>query len=100
MVLIPAIVTLVYFEHKALKASDKEDAEKEQRDRSLGLHVAADADAKPVEEIDPLAHASLLAKTKRSLEEIDAFGLLLLGFGWSLVRAAAIHIREAVHRWD
>lgn len=98
MILVPAIITLIYFEHKALKASDKDLAEQEQHNRSLGLHVAADADAKPLEEIDPLAHAPLLTKTKRALEEIDAFGLLLLGFGWSLVRAATTHLL-LVGRW-
>lgn len=74
--MVPAIAVLFHLERKAVKNSD--DLEDEEK--------VDPAVARPVEEIDPLAHAPFMTRAKAGLREIDAIGLLLLGFGWSLVR--------------
>lgn len=75
VVLTPALVTLIYLEHRAVK-SGKKGSEK------------ADEDAVDAAVLDPLHNAPWPQKVKKAFIEIDAFGLLLLGFGWSLVRVS------------
>ncbi|KAJ6441126.1 putative siderophore iron protein [Purpureocillium lavendulum] len=85
----PAIVTLIYLDRKAKKhgvvnmassnaarRAAKDLADEAGLDAPRGL-VVAPAAAKPQE--------TWTQATGRVLQEIDAFGLLLLGFGWSLL---------------
>lgn len=84
----PAIFTLIYLERKAHKEgivnlassnaarrAARELAEKEGYEAPRGIIVA------------PAVEPALTwtQALKRNLEEIDAFGLLLLGFGWALL---------------
>jgi hypothetical protein len=84
----PAIVILIWLDRKAKKdgivnmassnaarRAAKEKAEEDGRDAPSGIVVA------------PAAEMSGTWKSRalKNLEEIDAFGLILLGFGWSLL---------------
>jgi MFS family permease len=84
----PAIATLIWLDRKAKKAgivnlassnaarrAAHDNAEKDGPGVPYGAVVASAAD-----QTEPW-----LQSLKRNLEEIDAFGLVLLGFGWSLL---------------
>lgn len=90
----PAVATLIWLERRASKrglitstsAGNKIQAAKEHAE------LNKDEDEKPVDEVPTyLPAAPVTAKLpwhlqiKQMLIECDTFGLLLLGFGWSLV---------------
>ncbi|KAH7002280.1 hypothetical protein EDB80DRAFT_867287 [Ilyonectria destructans] len=84
----PAVATLIYLDRQAKKhgivniassnaarRAAREMAEEHGEEGPHGVIVARAADESQ----------SWTGKLKQNLEEIDAFGLLLLGFGWSLL---------------
>ncbi|UNI17626.1 hypothetical protein JDV02_003956 [Purpureocillium takamizusanense] len=98
----PAIVTLIYLDRKAKKhgvvnmassnaarRAAKELADETGRDAPHGMAVAPAA-----EPDERWAQAAV-----RVLHEIDAFGLLLLGFGWSLLLLSFSLKTYAVGGW-
>ncbi|CAG8059727.1 unnamed protein product [Penicillium salamii] len=98
----PAIATLIWLDRKAKKAgivnlassnaarrAARELAEKEGMEAPRGAVVAAAADSSE----------TWLRTLNRNLEEIDAFGLVLLGFGWSLLLLPFSLKTYADHGW-
>lgn len=83
VLILPAIFTLIYLEHKALKAPAVAPGD---REGHIGkLNIAPGEDALSVEEVDPMYKAPLITRVKNGFYEIDALGLIILGFGWALV---------------
>ena len=73
------------------------------RAKKLGIHSAADAGAaaEGAEKAAPEAPKTLfLQRTKEILIELDAFGLILLGFGWSLFLLPFSLEGEAEGHWN
>ncbi|KAL0059260.1 hypothetical protein AAF712_014010 [Marasmius tenuissimus] len=92
VVLGPAIITLIYLDHKARKMGIVNMASSNAARREARA-LAAEKREKGEEADDP--HGLVVAeaaqsnltwwqRVKMNLAEIDAFGLILLGFGWSL----------------
>ncbi|KAK2592581.1 hypothetical protein QQS21_009726 [Conoideocrella luteorostrata] len=98
----PAIVTLVYLDRKAKRtgtanlasSGEAQRAEKEAADQS-GRDSAQVDGAETV----AAAQSSWSQKFRRGLVEIDAFGLTLLGFGWTLLLLPFSLKTYAHHEW-
>ncbi|KAG7087766.1 hypothetical protein E1B28_013707 [Marasmius oreades] len=83
----PAIITLIYLERKAQKlgivnmassnAARREARELAEKKGEKGPHGLVVAEVAPT-------NLTWIERVKANLAEIDAFGLILLGFGWSL----------------
>jgi hypothetical protein len=88
VILTPAIVTLIHYDRKAQKLgivniASSRDARKQARAAATekgeqGPHGAIVAPA-------PVDNRTWVQKLREGLIEIDAFGLVLLGFGWTLL---------------
>lgn len=88
VLILPAIAVLIYLEHKAMKAPETvEDAENKTKTHELNVAADAGAIAIPTKDIKHDWDAPLVTRLKNGFYEIDAIGLIILGFGWSLVRA-------------
>ncbi|KAJ9133838.1 Siderophore iron transporter [Pleurostoma richardsiae] len=98
----PAIATLIYLDRKAKKdgivniassnaarRAARELAERQGHEAPHGVVVAPAAEPA----------GSWVESLKRNLEEIDAFGLILLGFGWSLLLLPFSLKTYAEHHW-
>lgn len=85
VVITPAIATMIWLEHRAVKAAERAAAGQEIGD-------AKDVNVAVLEDLRP--SAPLWQRLQKALIEIDTFGLLLLGFGWSLVSFHCF-----THRW-
>lgn len=86
--MIPCICVLIYLERKAIKGTVGITSSRAAR-RHLKQVEEAQAGERAAADIEPLLDEPWAAKFKRGLHEIDALGLLLLGFGWSLVSCQA-----------
>lgn len=75
---------MIYLEHKAVKGEVTITSSREVRRHAREVE-AANRGEKPMDEIKPIVDEPWALKFKNGLREIDAPGLLLLGFGWSLV---------------
>lgn len=80
----PCIITLIYLERKAVRGEVSLASSKEVRRHAKAVDEVNRGE-KSAADLQPLLDEPWALKLKRGLREIDAFGLLLLGFGWSLV---------------
>jgi len=80
----PAIATLIYLDRKAKKHGIINMASSKAARRAAGVEKGLAAQPEDVT-VKALPTKTWKEGLKHSLEEIDAFGLLLLGFGWSLL---------------
>ncbi|KAL0566248.1 hypothetical protein V5O48_015772 [Marasmius crinis-equi] len=82
--LAPAIFTLIHLDWKARKQGVASIASSGIAQRSAAAEAEDDKDMDAPSSLPP-PRKSKWEATKSFLEEIDAFGLIILGFGWSLL---------------
>lgn len=81
--MLPTIVILLWLDHRAHK-------------QNLGATPAATSyDEKIVEVKEDMPKGPWTQRLKQTLLELDAFGLILLGFGWALVSLRCFSLQEA-----
>ncbi|KAJ4259588.1 hypothetical protein NW762_007518 [Fusarium torreyae] len=98
----PAVATLIYLDRKAKKEGIVNIASSNAARRAAreiaeenGYHGPHGAIVAPAAETD----RSWIEALKSNLQEIDAFGLILLGFGWSLLLLPFSLKTYAAHGW-
>ncbi|KAH8803311.1 putative siderophore iron transporter [Xylogone sp. PMI_703] len=100
----PAVATLIWLDRKAKKDGIVNIASSKAARRAAGEQLAAEkGHGSPSNGVAAAAgeptSGSWFGALKRNLEEIDAFGLILLGFGWSLLLLPFSLKTYADHGW-
>lgn len=98
----PAIVTLIYLDRKARQQGIVNMASSNAARRAAGEAAEKEGTEKPHGDIVAPAvkpDASWMQRLLKNWYEIDAFGLILLGFGWSLLLLPFSLKTYADHGW-